>query len=495
MRKMLVEEYLVAVVSLPAGVFNPYSGVKTSILILDKALARRTDRIAFFKVEADGYDLGAQRRAVDRNDLPQTLAELTEYLGHLRAGESVDDFTPDKGLVVVKDKVAEDGDFNLSGERYREVVAAESSYPLVPAGTFYRNAVKSRDPRLSPEDTFELWSIPAFDNNCPEIRKGAEIGSPKKIVRRGDVLLSRIIPHIRRAWVVQESRDRFCQLASTEWIIFSSEQIVPEFLKRIVRSDPFHAQFMQTITGVGGSLSRANPKAVANIRIPFPPLEVQQEIVAEIEGYQRVIDGARAVVDNYRPHIAVDPEWPVVPVHTLAHPEYGFTASAEDHGDARFIRITDITQEGSLSSKDPKFVTSNNKSKKSILARGDILISRTGATYGKTMVFDETYTAVFASYLIRLRFPPDVVDPYFYWAFAQSDNYWNQAKALVTGGGQPQFNGNAIKHIKLPLPPLATQHAIVGELETEQALVSANRQLIQLMEGKVTAAVERVWDG
>lgn len=58
LRKMLVEEYLVAVVSLPAGVFNPYSGVKTSILILDKVLAKKTDHIAFFKVENDGFDLG-----------------------------------------------------------------------------------------------------------------------------------------------------------------------------------------------------------------------------------------------------------------------------------------------------------------------------------------------------------------------------------------------------------------------------------------------------
>ena len=62
LRKLLVEEYLVAVVSLPAGVFKPYSGVKTSILVLDRALARRTDRIAFFKVENDGFDLGDQRR-------------------------------------------------------------------------------------------------------------------------------------------------------------------------------------------------------------------------------------------------------------------------------------------------------------------------------------------------------------------------------------------------------------------------------------------------
>ena len=77
-------------------------------------------------------------------------------------------------------------------------------------------------------------------------------------------------------------------------------------------ADPFHVRFMQTITGVGGSLSRANPSAVADIQIPLPPLEVQREVVSEIEGYQRVIDGARAVVENYRPHIAIDPEWPMV---------------------------------------------------------------------------------------------------------------------------------------------------------------------------------------
>ena len=59
LRKMLVDTALVAVVSLPAGVFQPYSGVKTSILILDKALAKRADAIAFFKVENDGFGLGA----------------------------------------------------------------------------------------------------------------------------------------------------------------------------------------------------------------------------------------------------------------------------------------------------------------------------------------------------------------------------------------------------------------------------------------------------
>ena len=73
LRKMLVENYLWCVVSLPAGCFNPYSGVKTSILLLDKSLAKRTDEILFVKLENDGFDLGAQRRPNGKNDLPEAL--------------------------------------------------------------------------------------------------------------------------------------------------------------------------------------------------------------------------------------------------------------------------------------------------------------------------------------------------------------------------------------------------------------------------------------
>ena len=199
LRKMLVEEYLVAVVSLPTGVFQPYSGVKTSILILDKVLARQTNTIAFFKVENDGFDLGAQRRPIYRNDLPQVQAEASEYFRRLQVGEPLDDFQSTLGMVVEKEKLAAEGEYNLSGERYREAVVLKSSYPFVPVGNFYRKSVKSVDPRLTPGDYFELWSIPAFDKGNPEILMGAEIGSQKKIVCPGDVLLSRIVPHIRRA--------------------------------------------------------------------------------------------------------------------------------------------------------------------------------------------------------------------------------------------------------------------------------------------------------
>ena len=120
LRKMLAENYLVVVISLPSGVFQPYSGVKTSILILDKVLARKSDHIGFFKVENDGFDLGAQRRPIDKNDLPQAHTEIAKYLRRLPVAKSVDDYQSELGLIVKKEKIAADGEYNLSGERYRE---------------------------------------------------------------------------------------------------------------------------------------------------------------------------------------------------------------------------------------------------------------------------------------------------------------------------------------------------------------------------------------
>ena len=127
LRKMLVDTSLVAVVSLPAGVFNPYSGVKTSILILDKRVHRQTDKVLFVKVQNDGYNLGAQRRAVVDSHLPEATRLLRSWITAPQAfeGDGVMAQAVDRG------RIGESGDFNLSGERYRESEARTSSHPFI----------------------------------------------------------------------------------------------------------------------------------------------------------------------------------------------------------------------------------------------------------------------------------------------------------------------------------------------------------------------------
>ncbi|MBU3924402.1 N-6 DNA methylase, partial [Patescibacteria group bacterium] len=137
LRKMLVEDGLFAVVSLPAGVFNPYAGVKTSILLFDNEIAKKTKNILFLKVQNDGYDLGAQRREHDKNDLPLALKIIKEYRMALKDGKDFKFDESEKQIanLVAKEKIAETGDYNLSGDRYKEVINfSNQKWPMVELG-------------------------------------------------------------------------------------------------------------------------------------------------------------------------------------------------------------------------------------------------------------------------------------------------------------------------------------------------------------------------
>src|SRR6266699_4186749 len=140
LRKMLIEKNVWAVVSLPGGVFQPYSGVKTCILLMDKNLAKKADSILFVKVENDGFDLGAQRRAIEKNDLTKALCILQKYKQALQENRDVRDLLsdgeePNLATIVEKKKIAKNGDYNLTGRRYREdLVIVHHKWPIVELG-------------------------------------------------------------------------------------------------------------------------------------------------------------------------------------------------------------------------------------------------------------------------------------------------------------------------------------------------------------------------
>ena len=380
----------------------------------------------------------------------------------------------------------------MSGERYRENEALNTVYEVVPVGRFLRSNVKSIDPRNMPDEVFELWSIPAYDAGKPELLRGGDIGSSKKAVYPDDILLSRIIPHIRRAWVVKENPDKRCQIASTEWIVFSSHEVIPEFLRRVIVSDPFHVRFMQTTTGVGGSLARANPSAVADIQIPLPPLEVQQEVVAEIESYQRVIGGARAVVDNYRPHIAVDPEWPVVVLGEVCDGILsGGTPSTKNEeywkGDIPWITSADIVD--IKTAKPRKYITDKaiKESATNLIPKGNIIVvTRVGLGKLFKNEFDVCISQDSQGLIIKNGINAD------YLVYILRDRVAN-FKNVSQGSTIQGVTKKQLSELQIPLPSLETQQAIVAEIEGERAIVSANRELIERFERKIRDAVGRVW--
>lgn len=165
---------------------------------------------------------------------------------------------------------------------------------MLKLGEFYRKT-SSINPARVPHEEFTLYSIPSFDEGVPEQVIGSQIKSSKTALQENDVLLSKIVPHIRRAWIVTHHDNQV--LGSSEWIVFHpDERLDPSFLKHFLVSDFFHAQLMNTVAGVGGSLNRARPAAVAHIMLPLPPLEEQKRIAKILDSVSSQIAQAEKIL-------------------------------------------------------------------------------------------------------------------------------------------------------------------------------------------------------
>jgi type I restriction enzyme M protein len=168
LRKMLVEDYLYAVVSLPAGVFNPYSGVKTSILLMDKALARQRKEILFVKIDNDGYNLGAQRTAVKGSQLEEAIALIHSFCHPELVSGSVNEMLKQVQYesfiahAVLRTEIAANGDYNLSGDRYRTTRNIDlSDFPHVTLGECC-NVLNGSTPSKHDETYWTDGTIPWF---------------------------------------------------------------------------------------------------------------------------------------------------------------------------------------------------------------------------------------------------------------------------------------------------------------------------------------------
>jgi type I restriction enzyme S subunit len=231
----------------------------------------------------------------------------------------------------------------------------------------------------------------------------------------------------------------------------------------------------------GGGVPHVYAKDVGKLRIPVPPVEVQREIVRILDQFTQLEAELEAELEararqyaHYRSAlIGSDPETPTVSLGEIADFKYGFTAKAETTGSHRFIRITDIGANGKLSPEGAKFVSAGDAAQEYVVKAGDLLMARTGATYGKTMLFEASDPAVYASFLIRIRFNRERMLPAYYWHFAQSREYWDQANALVSRGGQPQFNANVLRLVRVPVPSLDEQARVVRLLDEFDVLANS----------------------
>jgi restriction modification system DNA specificity domain protein len=169
-------------------------------------------------------------------------------------------------------------------------------------GSLNNFSSKTISPQSHPLEEFELYSVPAFPSGEPEICQGKDIGSTKQIVHENSILVCKINPRINRVWEVSPSSGAR-QIASSEWIGFWNEGLNARFYQYYFRSNTFRSALCADVTGVGGSLTRAQPKKVATIAVPVAPINEQRRIADKLDRVLARVDAANEHLSRVAPLI------------------------------------------------------------------------------------------------------------------------------------------------------------------------------------------------
>ena len=223
----------------------------------------------------------------------------------------------------------------------------------------------------------------------------------------------------------------------------------------------------------------------------LPPMEIADSIIHKEQSILELMEEVRSeCLSVYSETLKPNEDWTIKYISELCEkPQYGYTASAStEQIGPHLLRITDI-QNGSVNWETVPYCDCP-KPEKYLLEKDDILFARTGPT-GKSFLVEECPTAVFASYLIRLRVREWVTPQYLY-AFFQSPDYWAQVSASTSVSAQPNCNATKLANLKVPIPPLEQQQSIVTYLDNFQEQMQKKINYIKALQAQTTDEIEGI---
>jgi type I restriction enzyme M protein len=507
LRKYLVEQNILwAVVSLPAGVFNPYSGVKTSILFFDRVLAKKMDSILFVKIEYDGFDLGAQRKPIEKNDFPSAVKSFDAWKKSLvDFANPIDKFVLlKKCQLILKSSLAQNNDYFLNQDRYTQTILKQNRYPLEklgdfctiisgqsPNGKFY-NKQSEGMPFFQGKTEFTDRYLGKATTWTTEITKIAE---------PDDILISVRAP----VGPVNIVKEKICIGRGLAAIRPDNQRADFNYVFELLRN------MQDEIKGNSGStFASINRNDISEIKVPLPSLEVQHKIVAEIEGYQRIIDGARQVVENWKPNIEMEleearkeagvEEWEMVRLGEVCEFRTGGTPTSTkkeyyENGDVPWLVSGDIHLGEIFNCEGRITELGVQNSNAKLLPKNSVLIALNGQgkTRGTVALLRMDNATCNQSLVSMMPSEKSNLFPEFLFHIMK---FKYQEIRNITGDNQRSgLNIPILKSIEIPLPYMDVQESIIRKIQAENDIVDLNKKLIDTFEVRIKRVVERIWEG
>ena len=509
-RQMLVEDAgLWAVVSLPAGIFNPYAGVKTSILFFDKSLKNKVDHVLFLNVNNDGFDLGATKRPINKNDLPKAKELLLKYRKAIEAGEDYamipqflylldDEQNPADRMagIIEKSAILETKDHILSMDRYeKKNNFTNSIWPQARLG----DLIAQRSERVKGNHAV-VWSVSNTVGFIPseeyfDKKVASENIQNYKIIKPGYFAYN---PSRINVGSIASNKSENTGSVSPMYVVFeiTSPNLDPDYFINFIKSK----RLLEIIKSKAHGSVREQLKFddLAQIDIPLPPLSIQREAVEQIESKRNLIIASSEVVKAIKKEKSgfglackkLDCEW--VEIGSICEMiQYGTSdkPNQEEKG-YKVLRMNDLVDGEVIETETLKHVELSSKDfAKYKVEKGDILFNRTNSIdhVGRTGIFNLEGDYCFASYLIRMRVRKDCgIKPAFLNLFMNSEEFQTGIKKFASRAiGQANINAKSLGNYKVPLAPLDFQNQALSDQEEDNQAISINKSLIARYEIRI----------
>ena len=327
---------------------------------------------------------------------------------------------------------------------------------------------------------------------------------------KNNVLFGKLRPYLSKVYIAES--DGIC---STEFIVYDTKENDCHFIHKLLLSQSF-IDVVNSST-YGAKMPRANSEFINNIYTQIPPIQEQQhistyldqkcseidelitlqeEMITKLQSYMQsvITEAVTKGLDKNVPLKDSGIEWiGEIPEHWictvfkkfLSEPmQYGANEPAEEcnYNDPRYIRITDIKDDGTL--RDDTFKSLPlEKAKEYMLTKGDLLFARSGATVGKTFLYKEDYAACFAGYLIKARCNKNELLPNFIFYYTLSNAYQNWKNSIFIQSTIQNIGADKYSVMPIIAPPLSEQQSIANYLDQKcseiDELISIKQQKIE----------------
>lgn len=372
-----------------------------------------------------------------------------------------------------------------------------------------------RDPARTPDERFRYVDISAVDRSLKVITSAPEIAGAdapsraRKEIREGDVLVSTVRPNLNAVSMVPANLDG--QIASTGFCVLRPDPavVLGKYLFYFTTTPVFVGILSSKVRGA--HYPAVSDADVKDIELPLPPLSEQRRIV-EILAHAEALRRSRAEADTKAARIlpalfyktfgdpATNPKrWPLKTLGDLSvdSPKYGANARSLSFRETmpRYVRITDITDDGRLSDKE--IVTLDlDEWDEYRLGKNDLLFARSGATVGKTYLYHETDgLCVFAGYLIRFRLDRRLINPWVVFAYTMTPHYRSWVIGKRRAAAQPNINGQEYASLRFALPDRSLQEAFGNRAEQLKMLHGKREVATTKMDDLYSLLLHRAFTG